>query len=313
MPYPTCTFFPLPSSMPSSPSSRHVRYVVIVGKQVGIFNTWLEVAPLVNGVSNSSHQSFSSEEKAVNAYSQACRQGNVKVVGGTTAVSATTSPARETIPSSQLPVARAVPVLSGEPQWERDLRRSRGPLLTTKMSGSSRSRPSDLPVTVKSEANDSELSSSQYPSSSPPTGITQVVCLSSSSSNGLSPLALPGKKLEPDNSSVPLAQGAPSRASRASSKSGSSAALVELSSGDDTSSPPTAMNPTSHIRCSACGEINILASAMAASSLSQGNPIPPAMDPRSPLSHPGSLCMSSRRPSPRMGGELDARSALFSG
>ncbi|KAK0738901.1 hypothetical protein B0T18DRAFT_395118 [Schizothecium vesticola] len=45
-------------------------YVVTVGLQPGIYTSWLEVSPLVNGFSRNSHQSFGSMAEAKEAYQQ---------------------------------------------------------------------------------------------------------------------------------------------------------------------------------------------------------------------------------------------------
>lgn len=78
-------------------------YVVIVGKAVGVFASWwvipsitgvselthvrlnnyrLEVAPLVIGVSGARHQSFPTEEEAIQAFRNEVMRGRVKVVNG---------------------------------------------------------------------------------------------------------------------------------------------------------------------------------------------------------------------------------------
>ncbi|THU95666.1 hypothetical protein K435DRAFT_966316 [Dendrothele bispora CBS 962.96] len=53
-------------------------YVITAGKDVGIFEDWLEVAPLVNGVSCAQHVSFCSEEDALNAFAKAEAKGHVR-------------------------------------------------------------------------------------------------------------------------------------------------------------------------------------------------------------------------------------------
>ncbi|KAK2463257.1 hypothetical protein APHAL10511_004912 [Amanita phalloides] len=61
-------------------------YVVIVGKAVGVFSNWLEVAPLVTGVSGAQHQSFPTEEEALRAFMDGCATGKVKMVNSGSAV-----------------------------------------------------------------------------------------------------------------------------------------------------------------------------------------------------------------------------------
>jgi len=55
-------------------------YVVIVGKAVGVFGSWLEVAPLVVGVSGAQHQSFPTQEEAIQAFRDEFMKGSVKIV-----------------------------------------------------------------------------------------------------------------------------------------------------------------------------------------------------------------------------------------
>ncbi|KAK7466989.1 hypothetical protein VKT23_004052 [Stygiomarasmius scandens] len=56
-------------------------YVVIVGREVGIFDNWLEVTPLVYGVSCAQHASFRDEEEARRAFEEAKAKGHVKRIG----------------------------------------------------------------------------------------------------------------------------------------------------------------------------------------------------------------------------------------
>ncbi|KAF8734972.1 hypothetical protein AX14_002990 [Amanita brunnescens Koide BX004] len=53
-------------------------YAVIVGKAVGVFASWLQVAPLVLGVAGAQHQSFPTEEEALHAFRDEVMKGTVK-------------------------------------------------------------------------------------------------------------------------------------------------------------------------------------------------------------------------------------------
>ncbi|KAF4620791.1 hypothetical protein D9613_000705 [Agrocybe pediades] len=55
-------------------------YVVTVGKGVGVYSTWLEAGPLVKGVSEAVHQSFRTEEEALQHFRRAVLSGNTRVV-----------------------------------------------------------------------------------------------------------------------------------------------------------------------------------------------------------------------------------------
>ncbi|KAF5370894.1 hypothetical protein D9758_002035 [Tetrapyrgos nigripes] len=55
-------------------------YAVIVGKDVGIYDTWLEASPLVNGVSGAQHASFCSLEEAQRVFEEAEALGRVRRV-----------------------------------------------------------------------------------------------------------------------------------------------------------------------------------------------------------------------------------------
>ncbi|KAF8630677.1 hypothetical protein AX15_002821 [Amanita polypyramis BW_CC] len=59
-------------------------YVVTVGKAVGVFATWLEVAPLVTGVSGAQHQSFPTEEEALQAFRDEFSKGSVQIINAGT-------------------------------------------------------------------------------------------------------------------------------------------------------------------------------------------------------------------------------------
>lgn len=56
-------------------------YVVIIGRNIGVFPNWLEAGPLVEGVSNAVHQSFPSEEEARQAFVLAFSKGQTRIVG----------------------------------------------------------------------------------------------------------------------------------------------------------------------------------------------------------------------------------------
>ncbi|KAJ6586956.1 hypothetical protein DFH09DRAFT_1142093 [Mycena vulgaris] len=271
----------------------------------------LEVQPLVTRVSDASHQSFSSEEEAYQIFAQEQIKGNVKVVGGRAARTVAATAPADINPPSQIHI-REVPVTvaatHGDTRREHDLARSRRPLLTPRVG-------SHHPGQSGSTSNDDHgpaLASSQS-LSSPPTNIIQVVCLSSSSS-GLSPLALQENEIQADQSSVEPVQIQSASSGSGPSNSPSShgaAASVALSSNNLVL--PCETSTVQHIHCSACGELNVLTSRVAALSLPPDDHVPRAIDPRSPLTYPGSLhcTASSRRPSPRMhnGGEM---SVLFS-
>ncbi|KAF8805839.1 hypothetical protein BYT27DRAFT_7191972 [Phlegmacium glaucopus] len=74
-------------------------YVVIVGKDIGVFPNWVEAGPLVKGVSDAVHQSFRSEEEARRVFSLAFSKGDTRIVqvgdrcnGATSATSARSTP-----------------------------------------------------------------------------------------------------------------------------------------------------------------------------------------------------------------------------
>ncbi|KDR75872.1 hypothetical protein GALMADRAFT_140460 [Galerina marginata CBS 339.88] len=62
-------------------------YVVTVGKDVGVFETWLEAGPLVKGIPDALHQSFPTEEQARRVFAQEMLKGNTRVVGANERVS----------------------------------------------------------------------------------------------------------------------------------------------------------------------------------------------------------------------------------
>ncbi|KAF8200790.1 hypothetical protein BJ912DRAFT_582106 [Pholiota molesta] len=55
-------------------------YVVTVGRDIGVFPTWLAVCPLVEGVSGASHQSFTSEAEARRMFAEEQAKGNTRII-----------------------------------------------------------------------------------------------------------------------------------------------------------------------------------------------------------------------------------------
>ncbi|KAK7466990.1 hypothetical protein VKT23_004053 [Stygiomarasmius scandens] len=70
-------------------------YVVIVGREVGVFDNWLEVTPLVYGVSCSQHASFRDEEEARRAFEEAKAKGHVKQIGSSLGSFSSSSSSRQ--------------------------------------------------------------------------------------------------------------------------------------------------------------------------------------------------------------------------
>jgi hypothetical protein len=183
-----------------------------------------------------------------------------------------------------------IPVPNGQPGRQNDFARSR-PLPNPRIAGSNGHSTLNLPpvVTVKTEVIDT-TSPSSYRNSSPPTGVTQVVCLSSS--GALSPLALQENELEPEDSS----EHPPQSSSHASSIS-PSPRHVATSNLSGNEFPPLTINitvPVQHIHCSACEHnlnrkenLNSLSSRVAALGLSHDSNVSRAADPRSPLTQSG--------------------------
>ncbi|KAJ7647302.1 hypothetical protein FB45DRAFT_1100393 [Roridomyces roridus] len=58
--------------------------VVHAGREVGVFENWLEVSPLVIGVSGAMHQSFPNREEAERVFEQERRKGTVRIIGNAT-------------------------------------------------------------------------------------------------------------------------------------------------------------------------------------------------------------------------------------
>ncbi|KAJ6593933.1 hypothetical protein B0H19DRAFT_1092925 [Mycena capillaripes] len=240
-------------------------YVVTVGRDVGVFKTWIEVSPLVTGVSGALHQSFPSEEEAQIIFDEALIRGDVRIVG-------TAKGPAETNPSSQS--HREFPILSGQPCPQYDLTHSRRPL-TRIAGGNAHSQQSSTLNAVKSEVLET-TSHSSYRNSSPPTGVTQLVSLSSSS-RPLSPLALQENELEPDGGSVQSASsGQPSSNLHSPHRVAASCSMQSSSDALPPSSPREE-------------NLDSLSSRVAALGLSQDNDVSCAADPRSPLRQPGLL------------------------
>ncbi|KAJ6499269.1 hypothetical protein C8R45DRAFT_1093499 [Mycena sanguinolenta] len=109
-------------------------YVVIVGRDVGVFQTWIDVAPLVTGVSGAVHQSFSSEIEAERIFAQALTEGKVEIVGSHAAPAAASPPRPNPSPrwhaetfGDDLELCRSEPPLSANlhrdfatPSYERE-------------------------------------------------------------------------------------------------------------------------------------------------------------------------------------------------
>ncbi|KAJ7680354.1 hypothetical protein DFH06DRAFT_1162810 [Mycena polygramma] len=233
----------------------------------------IEVSPLVTGVSGALHQSFPSEEEAQTVFDEAERKGNVRIV----ATNAT--PAAEAKPSSQL--HREIPVsnTNGQPSREHGPAKPVArPVVVGSSPGSGPSAALNFGrVTVKSEDVDL-ITPSPSRKSSPLTGVTQVVSLSSS--GALSPLALRQNELEPDDSSDPELSFFSSSHRVAASRS------LQLSTNDNLVHPHTQqwdLNDSSLI----------LPSRVAALSLLANSNVPREADPRSPLTQRRLLTRSS--------------------
>ncbi|KAG7098578.1 hypothetical protein E1B28_000509 [Marasmius oreades] len=62
-------------------------YVVVVGRRVGVFDTWLEAAALVDNLSQARHAKFKSRDAAYAAYEAAKARGEVKIVDANPSIS----------------------------------------------------------------------------------------------------------------------------------------------------------------------------------------------------------------------------------
>ncbi|KAJ7218039.1 hypothetical protein GGX14DRAFT_439374 [Mycena pura] len=268
-------------------------YVVTVGRQVGVFNTWIEVSPLVTGVSGALHQSFSSEEDANELFAQEQSNGRVRIVGRNS-TAATTGPALTSLGSSSR-LHTEVPITSGQTQVQSCS--SQEPPLRPDPSHSGQSSTLNRPTTVKREWS-TATSPSRYPLSSPPTGITQFVDLSSSSSAVApgSPSAFRGTEDQPDRSLAAPAQHTTSTLASSSypgphyhSVARSLSGSAHLGS-ESSLFPPMIINitvPMQHMHCSACELGLTVSSQMTALDVSEDNSVPCAVYPGSPLTQPG--------------------------
>ncbi|KAJ6625613.1 hypothetical protein B0H10DRAFT_622648 [Mycena sp. CBHHK59/15] len=268
-------------------------YVVTRGKNVGVFKTWLEVAPLVTSVSGALHQSFPTEEEAWTIFEQERSKGNVKVVGDSVPAAS---------PSPRPPTVQAESFSRAPQQTSRAAR----------VGDSKQNLFLNLPLP------------SEETLASPPTGVTQV-CVLPESPTPLSPVALPKAGFADQmNKSSPRHTSSSSSSSSTVSSNLSSFCRVEANHNSCHSCQTVTINlKLHHIQCSSCGDrhLTALSSGMMALGLSESSgpqppPISRMVDPRSPLTFralapPGSpQPSSSRRPSPRISGE--GASVLFS-
>ncbi|KAJ7901866.1 hypothetical protein B0H14DRAFT_2668939 [Mycena olivaceomarginata] len=276
-------------------------YVVTVGREVGVFDTWIEVSPLVTGVSGALHQSFSSESEANDIFARAQDAGKTKIVGTTATSTATSHP-----PSPRLHAER--PPAAVDPGRQHSYSPSARPLATPTAASrslhSARSSTLDLPGPLKSEVIEG-ASTSASRVSSPPTG-EAIVLSSGSESAVLSPLDF--RENSDDGSELPAQTGSSSHASSnlPSPPHAATSASAQVSSNDNTL-PPVTINVVHHIhhhyhhhthRNDASehdlngreDNLNYLSSQMADLGLSQeDNHVSRATDPRSPLRQPGSV------------------------
>lgn len=56
-------------------------YVVIVGREVGVFETWSEAASHISGIPGALHESFNTQEEAYRIFLQEVEKGNTRVIG----------------------------------------------------------------------------------------------------------------------------------------------------------------------------------------------------------------------------------------
>ncbi|EDR11732.1 uncharacterized protein LACBIDRAFT_314282 [Laccaria bicolor S238N-H82] len=68
-----------PHSSPHKQSSRAKFYLVVVGRQCGVFENWAYVSALTTSISGNSHCSFNTHEASLQNYFEAKRLGLVKV------------------------------------------------------------------------------------------------------------------------------------------------------------------------------------------------------------------------------------------
>ncbi|TBU36308.1 hypothetical protein BD309DRAFT_985031 [Dichomitus squalens] len=64
---------------PADPAHIGKWYVVTVGRKVGVFAEWVDVAPHVNGVNHAVYKKFPSCAEAVDVYEEAKGNGEVRV------------------------------------------------------------------------------------------------------------------------------------------------------------------------------------------------------------------------------------------
>ncbi|KAJ7045549.1 hypothetical protein C8F04DRAFT_1065244 [Mycena alexandri] len=274
-------------------------YVVTVGRDVGVFETWLEVSPLVTGVSGALHQSFPTEEEAHEIFLLEQSRGHVKTVPPP-ARTQTSAPAQPNLPSRS-PRETATPnVPRGHQTFSRSPAPPRRPPRLPALSQPSSTL--NLLVTVKSE----------------------VISLSSSSSGALSPIALRENDfgLDPDESDQISSN---DLSNFASPRPVTASVSVPARSNETGSFGSITINVTvPPMQCvhygtghsargghSAHGgreNLDNIPSQMTALSLDQGSHISRGADPRSPFTQ--QRLTSSRRPSPRMQGQ-EVPSMLF--
>ncbi|KAJ7188199.1 hypothetical protein C8R46DRAFT_1054008 [Mycena filopes] len=146
-------------------------YVVTRGLGVGVFETWLQVSPLVTGVSGALHQSFPTEEEAYRMFDEEQSRGNVKIIPA----HRLTRPQSSAAPQSNLTPPE--PPHPSPPQ-QNFARSPPPPRRFARDTGHSQpTLNTPTKVAVKSEVVASSPSLS--PSSSPPTGVTQCGAYSS--------------------------------------------------------------------------------------------------------------------------------------
>ncbi|TFK54473.1 hypothetical protein OE88DRAFT_1200623 [Heliocybe sulcata] len=151
-------------------------YVVIAGTQPGIYRTWADVAPKVSGITKAIHESFKTEEEAIDVYERARRTGTIKVIGNSSGIA--TPPA--SVPPSPAPVRREVPVnnstLSSPPARstprvsEDVVSSSSPPRRAPAQPGTTPPACVPIPASVRHD-----VSVNYSTSSSPATGVTQRV------------------------------------------------------------------------------------------------------------------------------------------
>ncbi|KDQ57472.1 hypothetical protein JAAARDRAFT_69592 [Jaapia argillacea MUCL 33604] len=148
-------------------------YVVIVGTAPGIYTTWLDVAPKVNGVPGAVHQGFAKEEDAIAAFERARVEGKIAVIGG--------QRGQGNVIQNQFPGHLAASPMTGVSMRVSSSDsspappRQHGSLTATVHSPGTRARSDQRPVYLEFD-----YSHTSPASSSPPTGVTQRASLHSS-------------------------------------------------------------------------------------------------------------------------------------